>query len=447
MSAVPGTGSPEAIAAAVKLLDAGRGALLDGRQVSALTQAKVALAGFASAEQLALVEDTRAEFRVWVKDVLALDAVADPSCKLEITTLVGCYEAAKARFGKRLVTEAEASSSRLPKVVPRLEHLELRAKFEKLKYRLEEALNPPKALLESLFESIEEGELRNLALKDLVSVEEAEDFDDLLAGFDRSGTLRLKRGTKEVPVPVNSEGLRRRLKLLGHLCMMCKIRYAAAMRPGPGDLACPGWCRCGFPCAIVEGHEFGPCMCYFYPRCRRPLPRPRDLHQNFTEHRSPGLHLKQGETAIRKPMEARRPEHYYHTTSKAAFQAGCLAEVQEVCNGSWAPSRPLAVVSGKGSQVSQEKQKKGKGKGVKGDKNWNAPDGREECFAFNGEGCSNRNFSRRQVCRRCFGCHTQANCQVLAASAASSPAPASASASASAADAPKRAKGAKGAGG
>ena len=59
-----GTGSPGAITATVKLLDAGRGALLDGRQVSAFTQAKVALAGFASVEQLALVEDTRAEFLI-----------------------------------------------------------------------------------------------------------------------------------------------------------------------------------------------------------------------------------------------------------------------------------------------------------------------------------------------------------------------------------------------
>ena len=42
MSAVPETGSLEAIAAAVKLLEGG---LLDGRQVSALTQAKGALAG------------------------------------------------------------------------------------------------------------------------------------------------------------------------------------------------------------------------------------------------------------------------------------------------------------------------------------------------------------------------------------------------------------------
>ena len=48
-----------------------------------------------------------------------------------------------------------------------------------------------------------------------------------------------------------------------------------ALPPGPGDLACPGWCRCGFPCAIVWGHENMPCMCYYYPRClRRPLPRP-----------------------------------------------------------------------------------------------------------------------------------------------------------------------------
>ena len=61
MAAEPGTGSPGAITAAVKLLDAGRGALLDGRQVTAFTQAKVALAGFTSVEQLAF-EDTRADF-------------------------------------------------------------------------------------------------------------------------------------------------------------------------------------------------------------------------------------------------------------------------------------------------------------------------------------------------------------------------------------------------
>ena len=85
--------------------------MLDGRQVSAFTQAKVLLAGFASVEQLALVEDTRSEFLIWVKDGLVLDTLDDPSCKLEITTLAGCYEAAKARFKKRLVTDAEASSS------------------------------------------------------------------------------------------------------------------------------------------------------------------------------------------------------------------------------------------------------------------------------------------------------------------------------------------------
>ena len=80
------------------------------------------------------MEDTRAEFLIWVKDVLGLDAVADPAGKLEITTLGGCYEAAKVGFEKRRATETEASSSRLPKVVPRLEHLELQAKFERLEY-------------------------------------------------------------------------------------------------------------------------------------------------------------------------------------------------------------------------------------------------------------------------------------------------------------------------
>ena len=448
MAAEPGTGSPEAIAAAVKLLDAGLGALLDGRQVSALTQAKVALAGFTSVEQLALIEDTRIDFRVWVKDVLALDAAVDPSCKLEVTTLVGCYEAAKARFEKRLVTDAEASSARLPKVVPRLEHLELRAKFEKLEYKLEDALTPSKALLESVFESIEEGELRNLALKDLVSVEEADDFDELLAGFDSSGTLRLKKGTKEVPVPVNSEGLRRRLKLLGHLYMMCKIRYptkawlsdmTSRLFDAHADFLC-GEHVMGLQAknehgTVVATPGLALCLSYDY-----------QLRKEMAKQINAGLSIK---VALNKAVENTTLRERFFTTP-------CALQVRTGASsaGSGNPwdagtaqsrSRPLTVVSGKGNQVSPKKQKKGKGKGVKGGKNWNAPDGREVCFAFNGEGCSNRNCSRLHVCRRCFGDHTQANCPVPAASAASSPA--SASASASAAAAPKGAKGAKGAGG
>ena len=97
-----------------------------------------------------------------------------------------------------------------------------------------------------------------------------------------------------------------------------------------------------------------------------------------------------------------------------------------------ARGRPIAAVSGKGGQVSQKKQKKGKG---------HTPDGREVCFAYNGEGCNNHNCARLHVCRRCFGNHNQSNCTVPAASAASSPAAASASA------APAGAKRAKGSGG
>ena len=81
-----------------------------------------------------------------------------------------------------------------------------------------------------------------------------------------------------------------------------------------------------------------------------------------------------------------------------------------------ARGRPIAAVSGKGGQVSQKKQKKGKGgKGGKSYKNGHTPDGREVCFAYNGEGCNNHNCARLHVCRRCFGNHNQANCTVPAA--------------------------------
>ena len=51
---------------------------------------------------------------------------------------------------------------------------------------------PSKALLESRFEAIDEGELRPLAPKDLVCVGEADDRVETLAGFDSDGTLCLR---------------------------------------------------------------------------------------------------------------------------------------------------------------------------------------------------------------------------------------------------------------
>ena len=45
MAVAPGTGSPAGIQAAIALLDAGLSSLLDGKGVSALSQAKLALAG------------------------------------------------------------------------------------------------------------------------------------------------------------------------------------------------------------------------------------------------------------------------------------------------------------------------------------------------------------------------------------------------------------------
>ena len=114
----PGITSPEAITAAVRLLDAGLGSLLDGKGVSSLSQAKIGLAGFTTSSLLVLVEDCMAEFREWLKVSLGLDPALDPSCKLVVTVLVGCYEAAMGRFEKRVAADTVASSSRLPKNCP-----------------------------------------------------------------------------------------------------------------------------------------------------------------------------------------------------------------------------------------------------------------------------------------------------------------------------------------
>ena len=431
MAVAPGTGSPAGIQAAIALLDAGLSSLLDGKGVSALSQAKLALAGYVTVAHLALVEDTRAEFRQWLAVGLGLDVAADPTCKLEVTTLVGCWEAAKLRFERRNAADAEAAASRLPKIVPRIEHLELRAKFELQHYKLEDAVTPSKALLESLFESIEEGELKPLALKDLVSVDEADDQDEMIAGFDSSGALRLKKGRKEVPPPVNSEQFRRRMKVLGHLYAFCKIRYPS--KPWLADFSSRLFeVHADFFCGeqvmglqaknedglVVSTPSFQLCLSYDY-QLRKEV----------------GKLVNQGST-LKAALEAATRDT---TIRERFFTTPCAMQVRAAFSGPnrgnhWDPGATQAAGqarnrnpstdgnSGKG-QLSKKSRKSGdrrnaKGKG-KGGRATHTPDGRQLCFGYNNTaGCTTKACARVHCCQGCFGKHPLHSCPAANAAAA-----------------------------
>ncbi|CAE8725125.1 unnamed protein product [Polarella glacialis] len=226
-----GQGGPAALLTELEILEAqGRldsdlMALLDGKAVPLVIQARLALKGYTSISVFALVEDNRTAFREFLRNDLLLESNADPASRFATAAMVACWEAAKTRFEKRNQADADASAARLPKTVPRIEHLELRMKFAKMFYEIKDKVTPAKTLLEGFWENIEEGELRPMSLKELVSREDTED-DNMVAGFDlKTGYLKLSKNKKETAMPVDFESLRLKLKLLGHLWIFSKLKF------------------------------------------------------------------------------------------------------------------------------------------------------------------------------------------------------------------------------
>ncbi len=78
-------------------------------------------------------------------------------------------------------------------------------------------------MLEQLFEALYEGELRVISLKEVIS-RETMLAEDMTPGWDKQGYMRMKRGHAEVDLPAEPEALRKRLTVLVHVCLFCKIR-------------------------------------------------------------------------------------------------------------------------------------------------------------------------------------------------------------------------------
>ena len=148
--------------------------------------------------------------------------------------------------------------------------------------RIAEKECPSNAYIASKLEDLEEGELVASSLDEIFSRADGCSAQlDLASSSDAHGRLMVTKSKPKSLMPTSTEELRMKLAVeaatwgLFPVLLPFQDNEEVALLPGPGDLACPGWCRCGFPCAIVWGHENMPCMCYYFPRCqRRPLPRP-----------------------------------------------------------------------------------------------------------------------------------------------------------------------------
>ena len=219
--AAPDINTEEGRKELVKAFDPDFQGLLEKKEVNQMLQARLSLLGVKSISKYAVLVEDGAALRTFAVDHCAMDRNRDV---VQIAGLLDAFEASKTRMQVRHKAEAEASSANLPPPVNKTEAQDLRVRFEQMHYKLEDKVSPSTSCLEQVFEQVEGGEWRNLSLVHFTSRED-QDAEPLTAVLDKSGALKVRKGSVETKPPGSPEELRVKLRLVAHTYIMTQLKF------------------------------------------------------------------------------------------------------------------------------------------------------------------------------------------------------------------------------
>ena len=435
--AAPDLDTEEGRTAALALLDPDFQGLLEKKQISERLQGALSNVGVRSISRFSVIGDAAADVRAFAVDTAGLERARDV---VQIAGLVDAWEACKTRMRVRHQAEADASVASLPPPVHKVEAQDLRLRFEQMHYRLEDKVAPSTGTLEQLFDQIEAGEWKNMALAQFMSRED-QDTEPLAAMIDKTGTLRVKKGFGEGRPPKTGEELRQRIKLLAHCYLFCQLKYPhrAVLRHVHPNLFnkyadyLMGEHVMGLKAKDSRGEVVAT------PTLELVLSYEFQVRKFMTKAMNEGKDMRQAlEEAIK---DTTTKERYFLTpaTLEAATQRHDVRlrsrsprrddykeyrsprrndykesrsprrdDFEESKEPSWG-SRSNWTSKSRG-----EKGKKGGGKGKKGGKTMHSrtPDGRDICYSWNNRDQRCRyNCGRVHCCQICFGNHPAHSCK------------------------------------
>ena len=137
--------------------------------------------------------------------------------------VLNAWQAAKCRADEKNKAEAKQRTSGMPISVTQGEHVSLCQSFEKAFGRMEDEGFPASGVIERRLQEVEQGNPTAEILSDVASsAEVSADAGNIV--LDADGTFKMRRSTQKVPLPNDSEELRRRVRLLGHTFTIAKLQ-------------------------------------------------------------------------------------------------------------------------------------------------------------------------------------------------------------------------------
>jgi hypothetical protein len=199
--------------------------LLDENHVEVLGQAHFARAAFENVGKFRLLDDDRTGLRATLKGQFGLDQLASLKDRAQVAAVLSTWEAAESYQKAQDGAAAEDRVTELPRSLKPAEYLRLRRALVAMIGKTEDTMLPSHGMLGQKLKELEEGELMVELLEEVFSKEEADRDVDAQPQLRRDGTIKVKRGARVVEgAPSNTEELRRRLRILGSLYSMVKVR-------------------------------------------------------------------------------------------------------------------------------------------------------------------------------------------------------------------------------
>lgn len=196
--------------------------LLDSRKVAKEVQAALAKNAIDSIPMLSV---DRAGLVTVAKDLLGVDITVGGEEIIKFAQLYLAWQSASKRIKVQDEMDAESSVQKEPKPVPAQELQSLRTKFEEQYYKMKETEIPAKGSLEDLFEQLDGGELRPMALRHFGSKADDEDVEVGSLQLGKAGQVKIKRNKVETAAPTTLEELRAKVVLMANHYLFAKFRY------------------------------------------------------------------------------------------------------------------------------------------------------------------------------------------------------------------------------
>ena len=207
--------------------------LMSENDLPEIVQLRLRTLGHKTMPLFSVLADTRQQVRDLVtRDIVdagevGLTVLEVQQAKLISNQVVATWLVASQRLVEEIRISTDNRALRLPMVLSRPVLLSLRQRFEQEKGRTSDHLYPCSSLIERVLEEIEEGTFTALALTEVVSCECSSEESTSL---QEVGTVvRIRKNAKPVPLPVNTEELRRRFKTLGIVYYIARFKHTSRL--------------------------------------------------------------------------------------------------------------------------------------------------------------------------------------------------------------------------